>query len=252
MVKVLTPYPDYKASGVEWIGNVPAHWGVRRLRTLGYGFNNGVSEAQLASGESKYLVSRIETISSGDVDYARVGYLNDASDFQSYLLKKDDFLISHINSFARVGNSARYKGERPLIHGMNLIRLTPLGNVVPAHLGYLLKSHVFVEAMRKACKPAINQVSVTTTAIKAIRLPVPPIPEQTAIVRYLDHADSRARRYISAKERLIELLTEQKQAIINQAVTRGLDPNVPLKPSGVEWLGDVPAHWESNATEAMS
>ena len=73
---------------------------------------------------------------------------------------------------------------------------------------------------------------------------LPPPNEQTAIVRYLDHAGSRIQRYINAKERLIELLTEQKQGIVNEAVTRGLDPNVPLKPSGVEWLGHVPAHWE--------
>ena len=68
--------------------------------------------------------------------------------------------------------------------------------------------------------------------------------EQTAIVRYLDHMDRRIRRYVSAKRKLIALLEEEKQAVINQAVTRGLDPNVRLKPSGVEWLGDVPEHWE--------
>ena len=76
------------------------------------------------------------------------------------------------------------------------------------------------------------------------RLPVPPLDEQAAIVRYLDHVDRRISRYIQAKQRLIELLEEQKQAIVHQAVTRGLDPDVPLKPSGVEWLGDVPEHWE--------
>ena len=71
-----------------------------------------------------------------------------------------------------------------------------------------------------------------------------PSREQAAIVRFLDHADRRIRRYIRAKQRLIKLLEEQKQAIIHRAVTRGLDPNVRLKPSGVEWLGDVPEHWE--------
>ncbi len=71
-----------------------------------------------------------------------------------------------------------------------------------------------------------------------------PLPEQAAIVRFLDHADRRIRRYIRAKQKLIKLLEEQKQAIIHRAVTRGLDPNVRLKPSGVEWLGDVPEHWE--------
>ena len=75
-------------------------------------------------------------------------------------------------------------------------------------------------------------------------LPLPPLPEQTAIVRYLDHADRRIRRYVSAKRKLVALLEEEKQAIVNQAVTRGLDPNVRLKPSGVDWLGDVPVHWD--------
>ena len=75
-------------------------------------------------------------------------------------------------------------------------------------------------------------------------VPLPPRDEQAAIVRYLDDADQRIRAYVSAKERLIALLEEERQAVIHQAVTRGLDPNVKLKPSGVEWLGDVPEHWE--------
>lgn len=73
--------------------------------------------------------------------------------------------------------------------------------------------------------------------------PLPPPSEQSAIVRFLDHANRRIRRYVRAKKKLIALLNEQKQAIIHRAVTRGLDPNVRLKPSGVEWLGEVPAHW---------
>ena len=77
-----------------------------------------------------------------------------------------------------------------------------------------------------------------------MRISLPPLAEQRAIARYLDYVDGRIERYIRAKERLIGLLEEQKRAVINQAVTRGLDPDVPLKPSGVEWLGDVPAHWE--------
>ena len=80
--------------------------------------------------------------------------------------------------------------------------------------------------------------------IKAVRLPLPPLDEQAAIVRFLDHPDRRLQRYIRAKQQLIALLEEWKQAVIHRAVTRGLDPDVRLKPSGVEWLGDVPEHWE--------
>ena len=80
----------------------------------------------------------------------------------------------------------------------------------------------------------------------------PPLSEQTAIVRYLDQADERIRRYISSRERLIELLEEYRQAVIHHAVTRGLDPDVRLKLSGVEWLGDVPAHWEVRRVKQAS
>jgi type I restriction enzyme S subunit len=89
-----------------------------------------------------------------------------------------------------------------------------------------------------------SRLQLTDESFLAAPLPVPPLSEQAAIVRFLDHADRRIRRYIRAKQKLIKLLEEQKQAIIHRAVTRGLDPNVRLKPSGVEWLGDVPEHWE--------
>ena len=78
----------------------------------------------------------------------------------------------------------------------------------------------------------------------SVQFPLPPVPEQRAIVRYLDHADRRIRRYVNAKRKLIALLEEEKQSIVSQVVTRGLDPDVRLKPSGAEWFGDVPEHWE--------
>ena len=89
----------------------------------------------------------------------------------------------------------------------------------------------------------IGQWDLSQARMREIPFPLPPLPEQAAIVRYLNHADRRIRRYVSTKRKLIALLEEEKQAIINRAVTRGLDPNVRLKPSGVEWLGDVPEGW---------
>jgi type I restriction enzyme S subunit len=90
----------------------------------------------------------------------------------------------------------------------------------------------------------LSRLQLSDPAFLDMPIVLPPPNEQTAIVRFLDHADRRIRRYIRAKRRLIELLNEQKQAIIQQAVTRGLNPNVRLKPSGIEWLGDIPEHWE--------
>ena len=87
---------------------------------------------------------------------------------------------------------------------------------------------------------------------KIIHFPLPPPDEQRAIVRYLDHVDDRIRRYLAAKEKLIALLEEERQAVIHRAVTRGLDPNVPLKPSGIEWLGDIPAHWDVQRLKTLA
>ena len=90
----------------------------------------------------------------------------------------------------------------------------------------------------------VTRYGLSHHAIQSVTLLLPPHEEQAAIVRFLDHANEQIQRYIAAKERLIALLEEQRQAVVHQAVTRGLDPNVRLKDSGVEWLGDVPEHWE--------
>ena len=100
----------------------------------------------------------------------------------------------------------------------------------------------WILALAKGIRERSTDFRYTTLADE--RLPIPPLSEQLTIVRYLHDADRRIRAYVTAKERLIALLEEERQAVINQGVTRGLDPNVKLKPSGVEWLGDVPEHWE--------
>ena len=92
---------------------------------------------------------------------------------------------------------------------------------------------------------------LTHSGIQSVRLPFPSLIEQRAIARYLDYVDRRIRRYVTAERKLIALLEEEKQAIVSRAVTRGLDPNVRLKPSGVDWLGDVPAHWETMRTRFL-
>ena len=219
----LDPDVRLKPSGVEWLGDVPAHWEVRRFKTIGKNFTNGTTAEQLPTGISDFPVSRIETISTGQIDYSKVGYLNESSVIKSFYLQPDDFLISHINSYERVGNSARYKGDLTLLHGMNLIRVTPLKVIVPNYLEYLLKSSQFIGSMQRACKPAINQVSVTTAAIKAIQFPLPPLAEQTAIVAYLNKATADIDTAIDRARREIELLGEYHTRLIADVVTGKVD-----------------------------
>jgi type I restriction enzyme S subunit len=130
-----------------------------------------------------------------------------------------------------------------LLCGYHLAILRPRDPVV---LGdFLLRA---LQSQGVACQyfvaaNGVTRYGLSHDAIKSVFLPIPPLPEQSIIARFLDHADTRTQRFITAKRRLIELLNEQKQAIIQKAVTRGLNSDVHLKPSGVEWFGDVPEHW---------
>ena len=114
----------------------------------------------------------------------------------------------------------------------------------PNLLWRYLNNYIGREQLLAEATTTTGLANLNAKIIGNCRIPLPPPDEQAAIVRFLDHADEQIQRYIAGKERLIALLEEQRQALIHQAVTRGLDPNVRLKPSGVEWLGKVPEHWE--------
>ena len=138
-----------------------------------------------------------------------------------------------------------------LICGYHLAILRPRDGVV---LGAFLLRALQSQGVASQYFVAANGVTrygLSHDGIKSVFLPIPPLPEQSAIVRFLDHADKRIKRCIAAKRRLIELLNEQKQAIIQKAVTRGLDPTVRLKPSGVGWFGDIPEHWELRRVRSL-
>ena len=134
-------------------------------------------------------------------------------------------------------------GAVPGIMDSHLLRLRTSANIDTRFAALVINESPYVkEQIAVAGKGSIMH-GLNSGMVKDLVLALPALPEQAAIVRFLDHADRRIRSYIRAKQKLIKLLEEQKQAIIHRAVTRGLDPNVRLKPSGVEWLGDVPEHW---------
>ena len=154
----------------------------------------------------------------------------------------DDLVINSLWAWARgLGVSPRH-GIVSTAYGVYRCRQD--SDLDPRFLHHLVRSDSFQWELQVRSKGVWkSRLQLTDAAFLDAPLPVPPLSEQAAIVRYLDHVDRRISRYIQAKQRLIELLEEEKQVIIHRAVTRGLDPNVPLKPSGVEWLGDVPDHW---------
>ncbi|MDM9652148.1 restriction endonuclease subunit S [Pseudomonas wenzhouensis] len=240
-------YPAYKDSGVEWLGDVPEHWEVGSLRRLIKSVGNGTTADQVDEAEDTVAVSRIETISAGLINFEKVGHVGPQDVARRFLLNAGDILFSHINSLSMVGNVAIYSGGRPLLHGMNLLRIQPLPSISSEWLLYWLKSKNVRQEVESRAKPAINQASISTDSVRALPALIPPSFEQTQIARFLDHETAHIDALIEEQQRLIELLKEKRQAVISHAVTKGLDPTVPMKDSGVEWLGEVPAHWQVGA-----
>ncbi|MGL5324161.1 MAG: restriction endonuclease subunit S [Aeromonas sp.] len=237
------PYPEYKDSGVEWLGEVPTNWSVATLRHALAGIKNGSTATQLDEGIDTVQISRIETISTGEINHDKVGFVEFVDALHHYRLNVGDILFSHINSLPMVGNIAQYCSKIPLYHGMNLLRLQPSAKVESRYLYWWLKSTFSRQSVESLAKPAINQASIAIDQIKSIPCLYPMWDEQCIIAAFLDYETARIDRLIAQQQRLIELLKEKRQAVISHAVTKGLNPNAPMKDSGVEWLGQVPEHW---------
>ena len=234
----LKPYPHYKPSGVEWLGDVPAHWEVLPNRAIFAEVNErGHPRAEMLSVTIAEGVIRQRTLleDRSKKDTSRL----DRSAYK--LVQPGDIAYNKMRAWQGAIGMSEYRG----IVSPAYIVQRPRNGANARYLHYLLRTPAFAtEAERWSYGIASDMWSLRPEHFKMIYACVPPLAEQAAIVRYLDHTDGRICRYLRSRERLIELLKEYRQATIHEAVTQGLDPDVPLKPSGAEWLGDVPAHWE--------
>ena len=233
MIDGLKPYPEYCNAGLAWAGHLPKHWQAVRMKHVlrersikGY-----PEEPLLAATQTKGVVRKNE------YENRTVLALKDL-----HLLKlvcQKDFVIS-LRSFQGGIEYARHRG---IISPAYTI-LYPSIESNHGYLSWLFKSKPYIENLKLHVTGIRQGQNIDYERLKRSPIPLAPPDEQAAIVKYLDYVDRRVRRYVRAKRRLIALLEEQKQAIIHQAVTRGLDPDVKLKPSGIDWLGDIPEHWE--------
>uniref|UniRef100_UPI0022B3C2C6 restriction endonuclease subunit S n=2 Tax=Acinetobacter TaxID=469 RepID=UPI0022B3C2C6 len=226
-------YAEYKYSGIDWLGEIPNHWNVGNLKFSFVGIKNGATETQIEESNNTVPISRIESISTGEINYEKVGFVNKYSIAESYKINEGDILLSHINSLSMVGNIALKRDTSILYHGMNLLRLMPNKDKFdPKYLFWILKSKYFRNSVESIAKPAINQASVSIDSLKNISLLIPTKIEQQDIANFLDHETSKIDHLIEKQQQLIELLKEKRQAVISHAVTKGLNPNVPMKDSG--------------------
>lgn len=213
------PYSTYKNSSVPWLGQVPEHWEVLRVKHL----------CRLVYGDSLPAESRQGGTVPVFGSNGRVGFHGSPN------TKSPSIIIGRKGSFGKVNFSPvpAYAIDTTFFVDDRFAN----GDI--GWLFYLLGWLRLDEVSKDSAIPGLDRGDVYNRVA-----PTPPIAEQMAIARFLGHADRRIQRYIRAKKKLIALLNEQKQVTILRAVTRGLNPNVRLKPSGMEWLGDVPEHWE--------
>ena len=241
----IKPYPAYKPSGIPWLGDVPEHWDIVQLGRIGV-FSKG-------SGGTKddETPKGIPCVRYGDL-YTTHKYF--ISQTRSYISPSRAGAYTPINkghvlfptsgeTIEEIGKSAVNLMAAQIRCGGDLIIFRPTVPMEPKFAGYALDCPAS-QTQKSLMGRGITIMHIYSNQMKYLWLAFPPLNEQAAIVRYLDDADHRIRAYVNAKERLIALLEEERQAVIHQAVTRGLDPNVKLKPSGVEWLADMPEHWE--------
>ena len=241
MIGELKPYPAMKDSGVPWIGKMPSHWTrmpgracYREEKVL----NNGLMETIVLSlSYGKIVVKPPEKLHG----------LVPAS-FETYQIVNPGDIIVRPTDLQNDWTSLRFglSRARGIITSAYMCLHTE--EVVTRPYGHLLLHTYDLKKVFYGLGSGLRQ-NLDWRDFKCLPCIVPPLPEQVAIVRFLDHADRRIRRYIRAKQKLITLLEEQKQALIHQAVTGQVDvrtgqPYPAYKPSGVEWLGDVPEHWE--------
>lgn len=238
MIAGLKPYPEYKESGLSWLGLIPKHWKVRRVKYLlrEIDARSKTGKEQLLRVSQYTGVTQRTTINGSAESDSRadslVGYKN---------VGINDLVINIMLAWNGSLGVSRYEGIASPAYCVYRFN----GSVLPWYYHELLRSPAYKGRIKIASTGVVeSRLRLYSDDLGRIEGIIPPLEEQTSIVRFLDWANGRFERTIRAKRKIITLLNEQKQAIIHRSVTRGLDSYVSLKPSGIPWLGDIPVHWE--------
>ena len=249
----LKPYPAMKDSGVPWLGEVPTYWEVRRLKSW-----LDVNEFVLSEDtdpEYTFEYLDIGSVATGRLTAKpeRIRFGNSPSRARR-VVRPGDTIVSTVRTYLKAVWHAEHPGD-DLVASTGFAVLTPPRGAFPRFVSYFCQSDPFTNRVT-AEAVGIAYPAIAETRLGTFEVCIPPYPEQAAIVRFLDHADRRIRRYIRAKQQLIALLEEQKQATIHQAVTGQIDvrtgrPYAAYRDSGVEWLGSAPEHWERRRLKTL-
>jgi len=239
-------YPAYKPSGMEWVGDIPNHWKVLAIKfALSIPITDGPHETPEFLEEGVPFLSA-ESVKDDRLDFSRKrGFISEkdhARFSRKYVPKRGDVYM--VKSGATTGNVARVETEEVFNIWSPLAVLRPH----PSHsttdfIFYFMKSRAFLASVELAWSYGTQQ-NIGMGVVSNLRITLPQLEEQRAIAAFLDRETARIDMLIQKKQRQIELLQEKRSALISHAVTKGLDPDARMKDSGIEWLGEIPAHWE--------
>jgi type I restriction enzyme S subunit len=243
-------YPKYKASGVEWLGEVPEGWEVKPLRNV-FKFSKGLTITKEDLRDDGICCVNYGEIHSKygfrlnpDIHPLRCVEPRYLNTHPEALIRDGDFVFADTSEdLEGSGNFTHLRSENPIFAGYHTIIGRPRKGVSPLLLAYQIHSPAFRSQIRRQVK-GVKVFSISQGILKGVQCLIPPLSEQRAIASFLDRETAKLDGLVAEQRRLIALLKEKRQAVISHAVTKGLHPNAPTKPSGIPWLGDVPAHWE--------
>ncbi len=238
MIDESRPYPEYKESGLPWCPRIPSHWKIKRAKNV----------FRCIDVRSKTGTEERLTVSAKHGVVPRSSLKVTMFEAKSYIGHKlcwpEDLVINSLWAWSQGLGVARHHGLISSAYGVYRLNTNLAGYSYFIH--YLVRSKAFHWELHTRSKGVwISRLQLTDDAFMRAPLLFPPKNEADAITRFIRDMDHRVNTFIRNRRRLIEVLNEQKQAIINRAVTCGLDPNAPLKPTGIDWLGDIPEHWEA-------
>lgn len=239
-------YDSYKSSGIDWIGDIPSHWKAMPLKRQGT-MNTGLTftKADLVEcGDSVVSYGQIHSSKNDKVNLTEdlVRYIPKSISNVSALVPKGSFIFADTSEdLEGCGNAAYNDSDRILYAGYHTIILRRK-NVGGKYLAYLFQTDTWRSQIRSRVS-GVKVYSVTQAILATTSIILPPLAEQEAIVEWLDEKCQLIDAAIAKIDREIELIDELKQSEISRVVTRGLNPDIPLRPSGIEWIGDVPEHW---------
>ena len=236
----LPKYAEYRDSGVEWLGEVPAHWSAKPIRALATLNDEVLPESTSEDHEIEYVDIGSVSLTTGIERTESMSFGTSPSRARR-VVREGDVLVSTVRTYLKA--IAPVESPPPnLVASTGFAVVRPKESQCSAFLKYGLQCEPFVQQVI-ARSTGVSYPAINASDLARIALWAPPFEEQRAIASFLDRETARIDALIAEQEKLLALLAEKRQATISHAVTRGLDPNVPMKDSGIAWLGEVPAHW---------